>query len=96
MPSALPQRCWCQAKEVDHFIVQFHVQFQVWRKAVTPAIWQSERKQHFFEPDSLFIMITDEREESLREVAALGNIKAVSHFIQAGVNVNAANKMNDW
>lgn len=41
-------------------------------------------------------MITDEREESLREVAALGNIKAVTHYIHAGVNVNAANKMNNW
>ncbi|KAH8549553.1 hypothetical protein BGW37DRAFT_429166 [Umbelopsis sp. PMI_123] len=41
-------------------------------------------------------MITDEREESLREVAALGNIKAVNHYIHAGVNVNAANKMNYW
>ncbi|KAI9279965.1 hypothetical protein BC943DRAFT_264882, partial [Umbelopsis sp. AD052] len=41
-------------------------------------------------------MITDEREESLREVAALGNIKAVNHYIHAGVNVNAANKMNNW
>jgi hypothetical protein len=41
-------------------------------------------------------MITDEREESLREVAALGNIKAVTHYIHAGVNVNATNKMNNW
>jgi hypothetical protein len=41
-------------------------------------------------------MITDEREESLREVSALGNIKAVNHYIHAGVNVNAANKMNNW
>lgn len=42
------------------------------------------------------LMITDEREESLREVSALGNIKAVNHYIHAGVNVNAANKMNNW
>jgi len=47
-------------------------------------------------PSTSKFMITDEREESLREVAALGNIKAVSHYIHAGVSVNAANKMNNW
>ncbi|KAF7729666.1 threalose-6-phosphate phosphatase [Apophysomyces ossiformis] len=42
------------------------------------------------------MFLGDEREESLREVAALGNIKAVQHFVHAGVNVNSRNKMNGW
>ncbi|KAI8393598.1 uncharacterized protein BYT42DRAFT_12692 [Radiomyces spectabilis] len=42
------------------------------------------------------MMFGDEREETLREVAALGNIKAVHHFIHAGVNINSQNKMNGW
>lgn len=41
-------------------------------------------------------MISDQREEGLREVCALGNIKAVQHYIQAGVNLNSQNKMNGW
>ncbi|CAO3615699.1 unnamed protein product [Cunninghamella blakesleeana] len=41
-------------------------------------------------------MITDEREEGLREVCALGNIKAVQHYLQAGVKLNSQNKMNGW
>ncbi|ORX62445.1 ankyrin [Hesseltinella vesiculosa] len=41
-------------------------------------------------------MITDEREETMREVSALGNIKAVQQFLYAGVNVNSQNKMNGW
>lgn len=44
----------------------------------------------------LFDMFTDEREDTLREVAALGNIKAVLHFAHSGVNVNSQNKMNGW
>ncbi|KAI7862477.1 hypothetical protein BDF14DRAFT_1855201 [Spinellus fusiger] len=41
-------------------------------------------------------MFTDEREETLREVAALGNFKAVHHFIHSGVNINSQNKINGW
>ncbi|KAI9008966.1 ankyrin repeat-containing domain protein [Phycomyces nitens] len=41
-------------------------------------------------------MLADEREETLREVAALGNPKAVHHFIHAGVNINSQNKINGW
>ncbi|KAG1460545.1 hypothetical protein G6F56_005925 [Rhizopus delemar] len=41
-------------------------------------------------------MFTDEREDTLREVAALGNIKAVLHFSHSGVNINAQHKMNGW
>ncbi|CAO3619691.1 unnamed protein product [Cunninghamella echinulata] len=41
-------------------------------------------------------MISNQREEGLREVCALGNIKAVQHYIQAGVNLNSQNKMNGW
>ncbi|ORE22669.1 ankyrin [Rhizopus microsporus] len=41
-------------------------------------------------------MFTDEREDTLREVAACGNIKAVLHFAHAGVNLNSQNKMNGW
>ncbi|KAI9262011.1 ankyrin repeat-containing domain protein [Sporodiniella umbellata] len=41
-------------------------------------------------------MFTDEREDTLREVASLGNIKAVLHFCHSGVNVNAQHKMNGW
>ncbi|KAG0175239.1 Ankyrin repeat domain-containing protein 40 [Apophysomyces sp. BC1034] len=42
------------------------------------------------------MFLGDEREESLREVSALGNIKAVQHFVHAGVNINSQNKMNGW
>jgi hypothetical protein len=41
-------------------------------------------------------MFYDEREDTLREVAALGNIKAVQHFAHSGVNLNSQNKMNGW
>ncbi|KAJ8652445.1 hypothetical protein O0I10_011912 [Lichtheimia ornata] len=41
-------------------------------------------------------MITDQREETLREVCALGNIKAAQHFANSGVNLNSQNKMNGW
>ncbi|KAL9550806.1 hypothetical protein MBANPS3_004550 [Mucor bainieri] len=38
----------------------------------------------------------DEREHTLREVAALGNIKATLHLAHAGVNLNSQNAMNGW
>lgn len=38
----------------------------------------------------------DEREHTLREVAALGNIKATLHLAHSGVNVNSQNAMNGW
>ncbi|KAI8099769.1 ankyrin repeat-containing domain protein [Halteromyces radiatus] len=41
-------------------------------------------------------MLFDEREETLREVCALGNTKAVQHFIHGGVKINSQNKMNGW
>ncbi|KAI9488174.1 hypothetical protein BDB00DRAFT_849588 [Zychaea mexicana] len=41
-------------------------------------------------------MYGDEREETLREVSALGNAHAVHHFTKAGVNLNSRNKMNGW
>ncbi|KAJ3300334.1 hypothetical protein HK104_001752 [Borealophlyctis nickersoniae] len=39
---------------------------------------------------------SDEREETLREVAAVGNVQAVQFYVGAGVNVNAQNRMNQW
>ncbi|KAJ2610417.1 hypothetical protein H4S08_003621 [Coemansia sp. RSA 1365] len=41
-------------------------------------------------------MNTDEREENLREMAALGNLKAVRAYIRSGVDMNSQNKMNEW
>ncbi|KAJ1728673.1 hypothetical protein LPJ61_003911 [Coemansia biformis] len=41
-------------------------------------------------------MAVDEREENLREMAALGNLKAVRAYVQCGVDVNSQNKMNGW
>ncbi|KAI8065957.1 ankyrin repeat-containing domain protein [Gongronella butleri] len=41
-------------------------------------------------------MLVDEREETLREVCALGNVKAVQQFLNAGVNLNSQNRMNGW
>ncbi|KAJ1719309.1 hypothetical protein LPJ53_005905, partial [Coemansia erecta] len=38
----------------------------------------------------------DEREEVFREMAALGNLKAVVSFLRSGINVNGQNKMNGW
>ena len=35
-------------------------------------------------------------EESLREAACVGDLTAVTKLIEAGVNVNSANKMNGW
>ncbi|KAJ1964351.1 hypothetical protein H4R35_007151, partial [Dimargaris xerosporica] len=37
-----------------------------------------------------------ESEEQLREYAALGNWKAVDVLLQAGINPNATNAMNNW
>ncbi|KAI7907581.1 ankyrin repeat-containing domain protein [Cokeromyces recurvatus] len=42
------------------------------------------------------MQIPDEREHTLREVAALGNIKATLHLAHSGVNVNSQNAMNGW
>ncbi|KAJ2785422.1 hypothetical protein H4R18_000505 [Coemansia javaensis] len=41
-------------------------------------------------------MAVDEREENLREMAALGNLKAVRAYVHGGVNVNSQNGMNGW
>ncbi|KAI8335977.1 hypothetical protein BC941DRAFT_429925 [Chlamydoabsidia padenii] len=41
-------------------------------------------------------MIFDGREETLREVCAMGNTKAVQQYIIAGVKINSQNKMNGW
>ncbi|CAO3623219.1 unnamed protein product [Mucor fragilis] len=42
------------------------------------------------------MQFADEREHTLREVAALGNIKATLHLAHAGVNLNSQNAMNGW
>ncbi|KAJ1663563.1 hypothetical protein IW140_004850 [Coemansia sp. RSA 1813] len=36
----------------------------------------------------------DEREENFREMAALGNVKAMKAYLHAGVNIDGQNKMN--
>ncbi|KAJ2083841.1 hypothetical protein H4R24_000493 [Coemansia sp. RSA 988] len=41
-------------------------------------------------------MNTDDRAENLREMAALGNLKAVRAYIRNGVDINSQNKMNQW
>ncbi|KAF9370356.1 hypothetical protein BGX21_005589 [Mortierella sp. AD011] len=41
-------------------------------------------------------MDVDERVNDLHEMAAIGNLKAVLHYCQSGVNINAQNKMNGW
>ncbi|KND03736.1 uncharacterized protein SPPG_01194 [Spizellomyces punctatus DAOM BR117] len=38
----------------------------------------------------------DAREEALREAAAVGNAKVVQHYLTAGVNVDAQNRVNKW
>ncbi|KAG0087560.1 hypothetical protein BGZ92_007237 [Podila epicladia] len=38
----------------------------------------------------------DERVNDLHEMAAIGNVKAVLHYCQSGVNINAQNSMNGW
>lgn len=42
------------------------------------------------------MQFSDEREHTLREVAALGNFKAVIHLAHSGVNLNSQNAMNGW
>ncbi|KAJ2450697.1 hypothetical protein EV183_004103 [Coemansia sp. RSA 2336] len=41
-------------------------------------------------------MIVDEREENFREMAALGNLRAIAAYIRGGVDINGQNKMNGW
>ncbi|KAJ2496891.1 hypothetical protein GGH96_005498 [Coemansia sp. RSA 1972] len=41
-------------------------------------------------------MIVDERDENFREMAALGNLKAITAYIRGGVDVDSQNKMNGW
>ncbi|KAJ1901513.1 hypothetical protein LPJ66_000736 [Kickxella alabastrina] len=38
----------------------------------------------------------DEREEDFREMAAMGNIKAVTAYLRSGIQVDHQNKMNGW
>ncbi|KAJ2882196.1 hypothetical protein H4R27_003599 [Coemansia aciculifera] len=40
--------------------------------------------------------MSDERDENFREMAALGNVKAVRAYIRGGVNIDGQNKMNGW
>ncbi|KAG9071425.1 hypothetical protein KI688_005637 [Linnemannia hyalina] len=41
-------------------------------------------------------MEVDSRINDLHEMAAIGNLKAVLHYCQSGVNINAQNTMNGW
>ncbi|KAJ1951205.1 hypothetical protein FBU59_000305 [Linderina macrospora] len=41
-------------------------------------------------------MIADERDENFREMAALGNLKAVTAYIRSGIRIDGQNKMNGW
>ncbi|KAK3818852.1 MAG: hypothetical protein J3Q66DRAFT_338694 [Benniella sp.] len=41
-------------------------------------------------------METDARVSDLHEMAAIGNLKAVLHYCQSGVDVNGQNTMNGW
>ncbi|KAJ2163998.1 hypothetical protein IW143_006177, partial [Coemansia sp. RSA 520] len=41
-------------------------------------------------------MIVDERDENFREMAALGNLKAITAYIRGGVDLDSQNKMNGW
>ncbi|KAF8921736.1 Ankyrin repeat domain-containing protein 40 [Dissophora ornata] len=41
-------------------------------------------------------MEMDARVNDLHEMAAIGNLKAVLHYCQSGVNINAQNTMNGW
>ncbi|KAI7826365.1 hypothetical protein BX661DRAFT_183863 [Kickxella alabastrina] len=38
----------------------------------------------------------DEREEDFREMAAMGNIKAVTAYLRSGIQVDHQNKVNGW
>ncbi|KAI8821104.1 uncharacterized protein EV422DRAFT_53523 [Fimicolochytrium jonesii] len=40
--------------------------------------------------------IEDPREEALREAAAVGLLDKCTHYLQAGTNPNAVNKVNQW
>ncbi|KAJ2461478.1 hypothetical protein GGI03_005021 [Coemansia sp. RSA 2337] len=40
--------------------------------------------------------MSDERDENFREMAALGNVKAVRAYIRGGINIDGQNKMNGW
>ncbi|KAG2210583.1 hypothetical protein INT47_002525 [Mucor saturninus] len=42
------------------------------------------------------MQFNDEREHTLREVAALGNVKATIQLAHSGVNLNSQNAMNGW
>ncbi|KAI9358124.1 ankyrin repeat-containing domain protein [Pilaira anomala] len=42
------------------------------------------------------MQFSDEREHTLREVAALGNVKATVQLAHSGVNLNSQNVMNGW
>ncbi|CAO0789290.1 unnamed protein product [Mucor circinelloides] len=42
------------------------------------------------------MQFADEREHTLREVAALGNVKATLHLAHSGVNLNSQHAMNGW
>jgi ankyrin repeat protein len=41
-------------------------------------------------------MIEPVREEQLREAASMGNVRAVTHLLSMGVDVNACNNVNGW
>ncbi|KAG0297073.1 hypothetical protein BGZ96_007774 [Linnemannia gamsii] len=41
-------------------------------------------------------MEVDARINDLHEMAAIGNLKAVLHYCQSGVNINSQNTMNGW
>ncbi|KAI9499782.1 hypothetical protein GGI25_005100 [Coemansia spiralis] len=41
-------------------------------------------------------MFLDEREENFREMAALGNVKAIMAYLRGGVDINGQNKVNGW
>ncbi|KAJ2851124.1 hypothetical protein IWW36_001375 [Coemansia brasiliensis] len=41
-------------------------------------------------------MIVDEREENFREMAALGNLRAITAYIRGGIDINSQNRMNGW
>ncbi|KAG0375431.1 hypothetical protein BGX24_009140 [Mortierella sp. AD032] len=41
-------------------------------------------------------MEVDARINDLHEMAAIGNLKAVLHYCQSGVSINAQNNMNGW
>ena len=40
--------------------------------------------------------LSPDRVSDLHEMAAIGNLKAVLHYCQSGVDVNGQNAMNGW